>query len=447
MINIHMMRLRKNLVAGAVGFGMPAAVMLVSFSILLHHVGAVAFGVLQLAQAIGNGAGFVDLGLANATVYFIAQHHSEQDYARMGGIVATSTACMGALIAFLSVGLALLAPLLPALFNVPAMDAPGAVTVFRLAALQMLFAPFILIIGAYFKGAHRFDYSSALLCLLSIATWGAAALLCLILPMDIVGVAATFVSGTGLTAAAGLVFFFAHGEARKIPRSALRPLLRIFQEMWGYSAAVFGQGIAVLINNQLQRLLVGAVLGPVAVAVYTAALQLTTKIHAGIGATFEAFFPFSVSMRSKVEFRRVYRRIQVASLGLGVACLAPLVLFADVICRLWLGPALAPNVVPLVRTLCVATLFMVVSIPTYNVLNGMRRPWFNFYFMLLTILVTGAALLLLPRPLSVASFVYAYTVAACVTVVCMFGYTEWFVRRLTAVPHDTDRLVDLPADR
>jgi O-antigen/teichoic acid export membrane protein len=416
-----------NMFAGAFGFGIPTLTILVCVPILIHHVGAIEFGIVQLGQAVGSGAGFIDLGFTNATVFFVARHYSQHDHSAIGRVMGTSLLSLVGIIALVGLTLFFSAPYLPDLFRVPSGDMADAVTVFRLAALQMLFAPVILVLNAYFKGVHRFAVSSAMLCVMSTVTWAAAALLGFLMPLTMVVIAWVFFAGTGVTALATAIIFLTDEEVRRIPRGAFRPLLSKFREMWQYSSAVFAQGILILLNNQFQRLLVGAVLGPAAVTIYFAALQLTTKIHTGLAATFEAFFPYSVSNQSNV--RAMYRRVQVGSLLAGATILVPLAIFAEFICRLWLGSKIAGAVAPLVPELCLATLFMTASIPAYYAVNAAQKPWLNFVFMGVTVVVTAAFLLLSLPALDIKAFIDAYTLAAIAATIAMVGYVEIFLLR------------------
>jgi O-antigen/teichoic acid export membrane protein len=419
-----MNRFGKNVIAGAVGFGLPTLAMLLSFPALIHDIGISRFGILQLAQAFGNGTVFLDLGMTNATVFYIAKYSSERKTSALGHVIGTSISTIAVMAVISATLILVFAPRLPGLFKVePGMSAE-AVATFRLSTLQICFIPVVSITCAYFKGVHRFDRSAAILCVMSLFTWGLAALFAWLFHFTLVQIASTFVAGTFVSACFAVTLFFRDPGAARFDRRTLRPLFSVLREMWRYSAAAFSQGIAVLLNNQLQRLLVGAVLGPAFVGVYVTALQLTTKVHAGLAATFEAFFPIAVSTRDSAELRRMYRRVQGLSLLLGGAALVPLALFAHFVCRVWLGGVLAQEVAPLVRVLCVGTFAMVAAIPAYHVINAAKRPWVNVIFMAANVVLAFTYLGINIHSLDVKIFVDAYAMSAVAVSVAMIVFPE-----------------------
>jgi O-antigen/teichoic acid export membrane protein len=420
-------RFSQNIVYGALGFGLPTLIALVSFPILIHALGVAKFGIAQLGQAIGSGATFIDLGMTNATVFFVAKRHTAGF--KVGEILATSSAVILALAACIAILVVFSAPMLPRLFKVPADSASQAIAVFNLAALQILFVPIISIATAYFKGIHKFYLASGLVCLMSLLTWGASALFALITPLGLIQTAAIFTIGTLLTMLAALLMGAWPVRLAGFSLPAITPRIRVFREMWGYSAAVFGQGLAGMLNNQIQRMLVSVALGPAAVTVYVTAMQLATKIHSGIGATFEAFFPLVASATDRRRILSVYRRVQVISIGAALFILVPLALYAPIACRLWLGRSLALLVYPYVRILAVATIFSISTIPTVMLLNGLKRPGVTFGLTMITIAVNAIYLLLNLGHLSLDTFVTGYALAMVVTALGFVAYAEIVVWR------------------
>lgn len=418
----HRLRFLKNMLAGAVGFGAPTLIMLVSFPVLIHALGIDQFGILQLSQAIGNGAGYADLGMANATVFFVARYFGREDHDRIGTVVATSIACLLFAISIIGVATIFFAPALTDLFRVSPSLQADATAAFRIAGVQIMGLPTMLVAGAFFKGVHKFHFASAISVGLAVMNWGGAALAVLVFPIGLVGVSWVLATGSLLLGFVAVVALWSH--CRRLNIHNVSPRWATFRAMWHYSAAVFSQGLTVLLNNQIQRMLVGAVLGPTAVALYTTAMQLTTKVQGGLASTFEAFFPVVASSTSPSALRKAYRLIQLASIFAGLVILVPLGVFSDEVCELWLGSALAKQIAPLMQVLCVATLFLISTIPPYLIFNGLRKPWVNTIFMVFTIMMTGLILLFLRSRLTLVIFVDAYAISAVLTAIGMNAYVE-----------------------
>lgn len=420
----------KNVVSGAVGFGVPSLIMLASFSILIHRVGIIGFGILQLAQAVGGGVSFADLGMTNGTTFYVAHHFARSEREKIGGVVGTSLFYMAGVALLIAAVVLFFAKDFAVWFKIVPADYDLATTVFRLAVAQVLLTPTQAISAAYFKGIQRFDIASGLATTLSLTTWGLASLVCLLFPVNLLTIAWIFVVGFAFSALLSAGFLIWSLGTFHVALRRVRPSMSMFADMWHYSAAVFSQGLLILANNQLQRMTIGAILGPAAVAIYATAINLTTKIQTGIAASFEAFFPVVVGSRDPQKLLSGYRLIQAVTIGLGAAVLIPLAIFSNIVCHAWLGPDIGGLVAPHVRVLSIATLFLVATIVPFFLINGMHRPWVNFWFMALSIAVTVAILVIYSAHLSVGIFIDAYSVAAIVLGIGSTLYPELvFFRR------------------
>ena len=90
------MTLRGNVIQGVLGFLGPAVIVLASYPALLRHLGAAAFGVYLLAISMSGSVVFLDLGLAAATVKFVAEDLASGRTKAAADVIVTSLVVFGA---------------------------------------------------------------------------------------------------------------------------------------------------------------------------------------------------------------------------------------------------------------------------------------------------------------------------------------------------------------
>jgi len=129
-------KVARNAVHGLVGFVVPAAVVLVSYPVLIRHLGPAAFGVYLLAVSMSGAMMFLDLGFSAATLRFVAQDLAATRTKAAADVVATSLVFYGGMGIAGAFVIGAVAPMCPHLFKIGAPLAGEAIVVFRLAGLQ-----------------------------------------------------------------------------------------------------------------------------------------------------------------------------------------------------------------------------------------------------------------------------------------------------------------------
>jgi len=66
------MSIARNVIHGLLGFVIPTIVVVASYPVLVHRLGAAAFGVYLLALSLSGTVMLLDLGFCGATVKFVA---------------------------------------------------------------------------------------------------------------------------------------------------------------------------------------------------------------------------------------------------------------------------------------------------------------------------------------------------------------------------------------
>jgi len=163
-------RVAHNTLLNFLGLAVPLALAFFVMPVAARHLGPARFGLLGLAWAITEYLTLFDLGLGRAIVKFVADalHH---DSAELSEIVSVS---LMAQLAAGIVGGAAFAVAAPALvhsvFRLPPETANEAIGVFRVVGLSL---PAVLLISAQrgiLEGAQRFDLSTTIKMLSSVAS-------------------------------------------------------------------------------------------------------------------------------------------------------------------------------------------------------------------------------------------------------------------------------------
>jgi O-antigen/teichoic acid export membrane protein len=210
-----------------------------------------------------------------------------------------------------------------------------------------------------------------------------------------------------LAAAACAGFRLCH--ARGIALRQARPTRAAFRRMFGFGWLMTANSFSAIFLYQIQRYLVAAMLRPAAVAVYQTACAGPAKVHQAIAAATEVLFPAASATPNPRMLRSIYLRMLAGSGLAAAAALVPLVWLAARILRVWLGPEMALQALPLLPAFAAAYFFIAFSPAPFHLLNGLGKPWINTAY---TALAAGMNLALLwifwRKGLNLLQFVWAF---------------------------------------
>jgi len=407
-----MSSIARNSFYGLLGFVIPTVVMLVAYPVLVHHLGAAAFGIYILATSISGTLAFLDFGFSSATVKLVAEDMAKEHRKAAAEVIVASLIFYGGLGALGAIGIWVLSPWLVSLFSVdPAMQA-DAIGAFRLTAIQFVAFLLTTVFISLFKGLQRFELSTLVLSSLSILTYGGATVGVLLAQVGLIGITAISLTAN----LAVLVFSIAMGlslsRASGISLRAGRPSLATFRRMFGFGAIMAVNTVAGLLLYKIQQYLVGALIGPVAVTIYVLAFTIASKAHALVNAITEVMFPLASALKDRTRLRHVYLRMLIGSGCLALMILLPLAIFSQPILTLWVGAELAEQVTPLLPILALACLFLSLSPAPYHVVNGIGRPGFNTWFFAMNALTNVAVIGMFTLDhITLPGFAWAFAIA------------------------------------
>lgn len=311
-------------------------VALVSLPLLLRGLGGPAFGLWVLVQtfsAVNGWLSLADVGLGTAAIHGVASRAGAGDRSGASTIVRTALtafALTGAVAATLLIGLS---RWLPAWFHAPAAlrrDFRLAVIVF---AGQIVFELLTEGMEACLEGFQRVDLSRLVdgvrRTLVAIVTVTVA-----LAGGGLVGVAVASLTASAAALVVAAVSLSGHASGGRFDRGELRALL-------GYARRVAAVDANGVVKRTMDRVIVGAIIGPAAVALVEIATQVQNAANAILSASSYATISSSAWLRARAQeasLRELLARGTRYSLLVSWPIAVTVALLAGPLVRLWVGP-------------------------------------------------------------------------------------------------------------
>jgi O-antigen/teichoic acid export membrane protein len=315
-----------------------AAAAFVLTPVILRHLGDEAFGVWVLVTTIVNYYGLGDVGVRASVLRYVSRQNALGDKDGVNHVVATAFYFYGSL-CVLFIGLSfLLAASLPRFFTVDSNLRDPFRNLFLLAGIiQGLSFP-LMLFGASLQAAARYDQVYMLRTFSMLVRVGA--------------LVAALHAGGGLFligAAAllpNLVFQAAQVPLamRAFPEMSLHPRWvrkNVLRDMFRYGLVSFAVGTGENLRNYTYPVVIGKLLMPAAVTIFSLPAKLLSPLLEGIGTMTEIVNPVSSQLEAHNDFAMLRRLIQL-SVQSSFLILLPLVaflfIFGGQLLSLWVGP-------------------------------------------------------------------------------------------------------------
>ncbi len=401
-------RVAHNTLLNFLGLAVPLALAFFVMPVAARHLGPARFGLLGLAWAITEYLTLFDLGLGRAIVKFVADalHHDSDE---LSEIVSVS------LLAQLAAGIvggaafALAAPaLVHSVFRLPPETASEAIGVFRVVGLSL---PAVLLISAQrgiLEGAQRFDLSTTIKMLSSVASLSIPAIGAVrgaSLPSILLVVFASRLAICGL---------YAFAIRRALPsirwvRSRGTKQLRRVLSFGGW----------VLVSNSITPLLLyfdrfalGSIVGLAAVGFYTAPYEGVTRLLLIPVSLIGTLLPALSSLEAQAARARSGDLTSTSMRALMVVMAAPLAVvfvFAPDLLRVWLGADYAVQSGAALRILAVGVFTNALAHPLFISLYAKNRPDLPAKFHLIELVIHVPLTIALIRAFGIAGAATAWT--------------------------------------
>ncbi len=412
--------LARNTVYNIMGRILPMAVALAAIPCIVKGLGVERFGVLTLAWMVIGYFSLFDMGIGRATTKFVAEYTARGNRQRLRALVLAS---MILLLGFGTVAGLLLASLtdwiVADLLNIPADLIEETSHAFYLLSVSV---PFVLLAAGargVLEAQQQFGIVNAIQIPSGVGVFAVPVLVLTTsnsLPL-IVGIL------VGCRIVVLMVYLY-------LCWKSLRPL----NEGWSLEKGCFGvllrfggwltisNVLAPLMGN-MDRFFIGSILTMTAVAYYTAAFDIVTRlfvIPAGmLGVMFPVFSAYNA--REKEKLARLHQR----TVKYILICMTPLVLgaivFAKPFLKVWLGDEFAAHGTLVLQLLAAGVLFSSAARVPLNAIQAVGRPDLTAKLYLIELPVYLALLFFFTKALGIAGAALVWLTRLIIETVILFA--------------------------
>lgn len=337
------------------GSAVPMVVALATVPLLIGALGVEGFGIVTLVGSVIGYFGVLDINLSAGAIKYLAEHHAAKDRARFaetfwfGILFYGFLGLVGAAAIFFSAQL-----LVERFFEVSSAMHASTVLAFQIAALGFALSQaqnYLLVVPQALQRYDRSAQSEAFFgVLVNLASVAAA-----LAGTGVVGViiARVAVAVTNLLYLIWLIRGFRLGLSPCWPRPDVRKALTSF------SAYAYLSKIASTLHQHADKLIVGAIAGPVALAFYTVPVTLAGRV---LGLTYRlssVIYPRASALAGAGrinELRPVYLGVMRYVTYINLAALGMMVLAGDEFLRRWVGEEFVQQGFPVLILMTLALL-------------------------------------------------------------------------------------------
>ena len=313
---------------------------LLSFFVLPYIVstlGTDAYGILTLVLTVIGYFAFLDLGLGNAVVKYVAEFSAAGDLDRMNRVIGTIFVLLLILGAVGCIAILVLArPLASNFLKIPPALVEPAFTAFCIGALGFGFTVLVSFFSSIPNGFNRYDVTSIVSLFIGTATSVGMAIL-LYLGFGLIHIVWFNVIAT----AAGILVYWVV-VVRMLPAVRIRPVfdvtvLKIVLRFGMYS--VLGR-IAYLVNYHADRIVIGVLLGVASVTYYVVPFTMVSRLTSITVRIGQVIFPAISELQGQHRYETINELYIVSSrviFTVATAMCVPLAIFGPRLLALWMG--------------------------------------------------------------------------------------------------------------
>ena len=414
--------IRRNTLINLIGSALPIVVSLATVPLYLDVLGLGPYGILIIVWALLGYFGAFDFGLGAATAHRIAQ---------LPGVKLTERSSLLSTAVVLGVGVGLIGGLLlygigRVVIDITPMDATVRNQTIRALPLLVVAIPvanaFWVFIGA-FEGLERFLTANALI-VTSVITGQIVPLgVAVIADGDLTWVIASMVAVSAVNCALACVVC-----SRAVPLRAGRT----FHGGLARSLARFGGWIMTTALIQLlfvtaDKLVIGAMLGPRAVAQYGIPSNLVNRLVILPASLRRTLFP-RLSRLDHADARSVHET-SLLPLAAAMVPITVVGIFAiEPFLSLWVGDAVASVSGPVGQILLVGYWLNTIAVIPFTYLQARRRPDLPAKFNLLEVPVYIGMLWAGLELMGIQGAAWAWTLRSLIDAILLFGFTRTSAR-------------------
>jgi len=381
------------------GFLVAPALQLLATPYLIKKLGIDIYGIWMLLNSVISVSGLASLGFGAAAIKFVSKYRARGEPEMVIHVLRSTLTLFIVLASVLGLISFFFAPGLVDHFthfsdNQRLLIISGT----RIASFAVLMRFIYSVVEAAAQGHERYDIESWFAILNSVLSIGGACFLASmggglmeILWLNVVVLA---IGIAGLSIATGRLIGNYHWLVPGVNRA-------VSFELGGFAVWSWVQSVGTLLYSQVDRIIIGAMLGPVFLSYYVVCVQLTVLTHGLLCRTVSFIFPMAAAMHESgttMQFRKIYNHGMAYSISAGFALNLPLFLFPGPILSTWLGVDTALKCAPILPYVAFANALLASTAVPYFFLNGAGHVKLNAIACLVFgISVALATIMLIPK--------------------------------------------------
>jgi O-antigen/teichoic acid export membrane protein len=367
-------RLPSNALHNLVALLLPVAASLAATPFIVHRLGDEQFGLYMLVLSVVALGGLIDLGVATASVKFVAESRARGDAAELSRLVnSLVTSRLPFALALVVAGYLTAPPICTRLLLVSSALLPEAVLLIRTTIATVAISLVGGTIAALPRAAHRYDLVSRASLAFGLAMTGVTVLLVWL------GRGLREIAFAELALACSSLVVSGLQAKRTMPDWRFRPeldpgSLRRILVFGGYVSIGTLTGFLFAHAN---RILVGRTLGIAAVTYYSVPWNVSARVVQVVYSLAEVIAPLASALAAQKDvatLRSLYTRTARMMAVVAASAAVPLFVGAADLLWVWLGAAFADRSTVTLRILALAAVAQSLSAVPYMILNGAGRP-------------------------------------------------------------------------
>lgn len=339
---------------------------------LLHQLGVDGYGLWVLVGSVVAYSSLLDFGIYTAVIKYVAEYRARGEAERAHELVATSLR-LYTVLGIIAIALsAAVAPIFPAIFNVPPEERASATWLVLLMGTTVGISLPCMTVTAVLRGLHRFDLVN-LVDTAGALISAAATVITLLLGGGVLGMVAINIPVTLAMQAVSVAFVNrAAPELRFGWQGARRESVRT---VLSFSLSPLVTNLAGKLKTRTDEVVIGAFLPISAVAPYAIARRLSEVAQLLTNQFMKVILPLASEFDAQADRARL-RLLYTMGTRLTLAIFLPIgctvAILAGPILTVWVGAAYA-DYAELVVILAVAGLVDTSMWPAAAILQGMAR--------------------------------------------------------------------------
>jgi O-antigen/teichoic acid export membrane protein len=387
-----------NALAGIIGFAWPILLSLFTTPYIVHKLGNDAYGILALVTSVLGFFAFLDLGVTNASIKYIAEAFAKRDIAEINRIIGSSLAVyltvgtLGACIIFL-----MTSTLVQNILKIPASFAKDTTFAFYLAACGFILNMMLGVFAAVPKAIQKYGIVTKV----------------------------NILVGSSLTLFTVLILYLGYGFREVVILNFVSSLISLavylfltkrlvdgvivrvnfdtttFKKLFAFGFFSLMGAISGTILFQFDKLLICAFVGSAYVAFYVVPANIATMIHTLIANQMSVVFPLCSELHSTGkhdQLKDLYLKGSKYAFILAISVATPIIVLSSKIMHFWMGAEYGEKSGMVLSVLATSYLVTSLTVIPHYLINGIGKPKINAIFSLISgILNLCLCLILIPN--------------------------------------------------